>query len=82
MYVTLEPCPMCAGALVLARVERLVYGARDPKGGFAGSVGNLVDDARLNHRMEVMPGVRGAESVELLKDFFAAKRLGPKNVIQ
>ncbi len=74
MYVTLEPCPMCAGALVLARVERLVYGARDPKGGFVGSLGDIVRDPRLNHRLEVTTGVRAAESTALLKEFFASRR--------
>ena len=82
MFVTLEPCPMCAGALVLARVERLVYGARDPKGGFAGSLADIVRDPRLNHRVEVTTGVRALESTELLKSFFAAKRPGPPKVIQ
>jgi tRNA(adenine34) deaminase len=74
MYVTLEPCPMCAGALVLARVERMVYGTRDPKGGFAGSLGDIVRDSRLNHRLDVTTGVRAAESTALLKEFFASKR--------
>jgi tRNA(adenine34) deaminase len=77
MYVTLEPCPMCAGALVLARVERLVYGTRDPKGGFAGSLGDIVREPRLNHRVAVTTGVRAAESTALLKEFFAAKRPRP-----
>jgi tRNA(adenine34) deaminase len=74
MYVTLEPCAMCAGALVLARVERLVFGTADPKAGFAGSLGDLVRDPRLNHRMEVLGGVRAAESAALLRSFFAARR--------
>ena len=82
MYSTLEPCPMCAGALVLARVERLVYGARDPKGGFAGSLGDLVRDDRLNHRLEVTTGVRAVESTALLKEFFAMKRPRPPKAIQ
>ncbi len=82
MYSTLEPCPMCAGAVVLARVERLVYGARDPKGGFAGSLGDIVRDARLNHRVDVTTGVRAAESTALLKEFFASKRPRPPKVIQ
>ena len=82
MYSTLEPCPMCAGALVLSRVERLVYGTRDPKGGFAGSLGDLVRDARLNHRLEVTSGVRAPESTALLKEFFASKRPKPPNAIQ
>jgi tRNA(adenine34) deaminase len=74
LYVTLEPCAMCAGALVLARVDRLVFGAADPKAGFAGSLGNLVQDPRLNHRLEVRSGVGEEEAGQLLKDFFAARR--------
>jgi tRNA(adenine34) deaminase len=74
MHVTLEPCAMCAGALVLARLGRLVYGAADPKAGFAGSLGNLVRDERLNHQVEVSSGVRAEEASALLKAFFAAKR--------
>jgi tRNA(adenine34) deaminase len=76
LYVTLEPCAMCAGGLVLARVDALVYAARDPKAGFAGSLGDLTRDARLNHRLEVVAGVRAEESSALLKDFFAARRGG------
>jgi tRNA(adenine34) deaminase len=82
MYVTLEPCPMCAGALVLARVGRLVYGARDPKGGFVGSLADIVRDPRLNHRVDVTTGVRAAESTMLLKEFFASKRSRPPQAIQ
>ena len=74
VYVTLEPCAMCAGAMVLARIDRLVYGAPDPKAGFAGSLGDLVRDSRLNHRLEVTSGVRAEESSALLREFFAAKR--------
>jgi tRNA(adenine34) deaminase len=74
LYVTLEPCAMCAGALVLARVDRLVFGAADPKAGFAGSLGDLVRDPRLNHRLEVVSGVRSEESAALLRSFFAARR--------
>jgi tRNA(adenine34) deaminase len=76
LYVTLEPCPMCAGALVLARVDRLVYGAADPKAGFAGSLGDIVRDPRLNHRLEVTSGVRAEEAAVLLRDFFARRRGG------
>ena len=65
---------MCAGALVASRVERLVFGARDPKAGFCGSLGNLVQDGRLNHRLEVVAGVREAECAAQLKRFFAALR--------
>lgn len=74
MYVTLEPCPMCAGALVASRVERLVYGAADPKAGYCGSLGNIVQDPRLNHRLEVTAGVQEGESAELLRGFFASLR--------
>jgi tRNA(adenine34) deaminase len=74
MYVTLEPCPMCAGALVLARVERLVYGALDPRAGAAFSLYNVVQDPRLNHSLEVTNGVLGEESATLLRSFFERKR--------
>jgi tRNA(adenine34) deaminase len=77
MYVTLEPCAMCAGALVLARVARLVYGAADPKAGFAGSVGDLVRDPRLNHRLTVQAGPGAAQASELLRKFFADRRSSP-----
>jgi tRNA(adenine34) deaminase len=74
VYVTLEPCAMCAGAMVLARVERLVYGTADPKAGFVGSLGDLVRDPRLNHRVEVAAGVLEAEAVALLREFFKGRR--------
>lgn len=74
LYVTLEPCAMCAGAAVLARVDRLVYGAPDPKAGFAGSLGDLVRDPRLNHRVEVTLGVLAEECGALLREFFARRR--------
>jgi len=74
LYVTLEPCPMCAGAIVLARIPRVVIGAPDPKSGAAGSVMDLLDDPVLNHRPEVESGVRGEECAALLRDFFAARR--------
>lgn len=74
IYVTLEPCAMCAGAAVLARVDRLVYGAPDPKAGFAGSLGDLVRDPRLNHRVEVTVGVLAEECGALLREFFARRR--------
>lgn len=76
LVVTLEPCTMCAGALVLARVSRLVFGAWDPKAGAAGSVRDVVRDSRLNHRVEVIGGVREAECGDLLRDFFAGRRQG------
>src|SRR3954447_294371 len=74
MCVTLEPCAMCAGALVNARVERLVYAARDPKAGFCGSLANLVQDARLNHRLVVETGLMEERSKELLQSFFRQLR--------
>jgi tRNA(adenine34) deaminase len=74
LYVTLEPCPMCAGALVAGRVGRVVFGATDPKAGACGSLYNLCADPRLNHELPVTAGVRGAECAELLTSWFAAKR--------
>lgn len=74
LYVTLEPCAMCAGAIVLARVGRLVFGAEDPKAGFVGSLGDLVRDERLNHQVEVLSGVLADEGSALLKDFFRERR--------
>jgi tRNA(adenine34) deaminase len=74
MYVTLEPCAMCAGALVLARVARLVYAAADPKSGMCGSLGNLVEDRRLNHRLAVSAGVLAKPAGDLLRAFFRARR--------
>ncbi|MEO8032886.1 MAG: tRNA adenosine(34) deaminase TadA [Acidobacteriota bacterium] len=74
MVVTLEPCAMCAGALVNARVRRLVFGAWDPKAGFCGSLGNLVQDPRLNHRMEVEGGFMEERSRALLQEFFRRLR--------
>ncbi len=74
LYVTLEPCAMCAGAIVLARVPRVVYGADDPKAGAAGSVLDILADARLNHRPEVAAGVLADQSSALLREFFAARR--------
>ena len=70
MVVTLEPCAMCAGALVNARVQRLIFGAWDPKAGFCGSLGNLVQDSRLNHRLEVIGGFEEARSRDILQQFF------------
>jgi tRNA(adenine34) deaminase len=74
LYVTLEPCAMCAGALVLARIDRLVYGAADPKAGFAGSLADLTRDPRLNHVVEVETGVLESEASELLREFFRQRR--------
>ena len=74
MYVTLEPCPMCAGALVLARIDRLVYGCDDPKTGAVKSLYNIVTDGRLNHRLEVTSGVLADECTKQLQDFFQHRR--------
>jgi tRNA(adenine34) deaminase len=74
LYVTLEPCAMCAGALVNSRIERLVFGAADPKAGYCGSLGDIVRDPRLNHRLEVVDGVCGEECSAVLRSFFARLR--------
>jgi len=74
MYVTLEPCAMCAGAIVLARIPRVVIGADDPKAGAAGSVVDLLDHPRLNHRPQVVRGLLAGESAALLRDFFRSRR--------
>jgi tRNA(adenine34) deaminase len=74
LYVTLEPCAMCAGAIVLARVPRVVYGAADPKAGMAGSVLDVLGEPRLNHRPEVAGGLLAAESADLLRSFFVTRR--------
>lgn len=74
LVVTLEPCTMCAGALVLARIDRLVLGAWDAKAGATGSVRDVVRDSRLNHRVEVVPGVREAECAGVLEEFFRDRR--------
>ena len=74
IYVTLEPCPMCAGALVLGRLDRLVYGCPDPKTGACGSLYDIVRDERLNHRLEVTPGVLANDCATLLQAFFQQRR--------
>lgn len=74
LYVTLEPCPMCAGLIVNARIPRVVFGCADPKAGAAGTLFNLLEDPRLNHRCEVVRGVLDAESSELLTGFFRSLR--------
>jgi tRNA(adenine34) deaminase len=74
MYVTIEPCSMCAGALVLARVKRLIYGAGDPRTGACGSVFNIADNKKLNHRIKVEKGVLEKECAGLLREFFNKKR--------
>jgi tRNA(adenine34) deaminase len=74
LYVTLEPCAMCAGAIVLARIKRLVYGADDPKAGAAGTIFNIVDSPALNHQPEVRAGVMAIEASRALREFFADRR--------
>jgi len=74
LYVTLEPCPMCAGALVYARVARLVFGARDPRSGACVSLYRITEDPRLNHRLEITEGVLAEECAALLREFFRARR--------
>jgi len=74
LYVTLEPCAMCAGAIVLARLDRLVFGALDPKAGMCGSLGNIVQDPRLNHRVALTSGMLADEAGEILKRFFRDRR--------
>ena len=76
LYVTVEPCAMCAGALVNSRVSTVVYATDDPKAGYCGSLGNLVKDPRLNHHVEVRQGIMAASSQQLLRRFFAARREG------
>ncbi|MFA5146454.1 MAG: tRNA adenosine(34) deaminase TadA [Candidatus Omnitrophota bacterium] len=74
IYVTIEPCPMCAGALVLARVKRLIYGADDPKAGAAGSVVDITRNRKLNHRLDVKSGILREECAGLLREFFGSRR--------
>ena len=74
LYVTLEPCAMCAGAIVLARIHRLVYAAPDPKAGMAGSLASIPQDSRLNHHVEITGGVLENEAADLLRSFFRARR--------
>jgi tRNA(adenine34) deaminase len=80
LYVTLEPCPMCMGAIILARLERVVFGCHDPKAGAAGSLYDLSNDARLNHRVALTSGVRGEECAGLLSSFFATLRRSKKQL--
>ncbi|MFC4182702.1 tRNA adenosine(34) deaminase TadA [Saccharococcus thermophilus] len=82
LYVTLEPCAMCAGAIVLARVKRVVFGASDPKGGCAGTLMNLLQEERFNHQVEVTSGVLGDECGQMLSNFFRKLREKKKNVGQ
>ncbi|WP_078543232.1 tRNA adenosine(34) deaminase TadA [Litchfieldia alkalitelluris] len=79
LYVTLEPCPMCAGAIMLSRIKRVVYGASDPKGGCAGTLMNLLQESRFNHQSEVVSGVLEDECSELLSTFFRNLRQRKKN---
>lgn len=79
LYVTLEPCPMCAGAIIMSRIKRVVYGAVDPKGGCAGTLMNLLQDERFNHRTELTRGVLEKECGELLSRFFKKLREEKKN---
>lgn len=74
LYVTLEPCPMCAGALVWTKIDRVVFGAMDPKAGACGTLFNVISSPQLNHRVELVHGVREQESEKLLKEFFRDKR--------
>ncbi len=82
LYVTLEPCAMCAGAIVLARLGRLVYGATDPKAGACGSVLDVIGEQKLNHRVAVTHGVLAGECGELLREFFAARRKAASRVVE
>jgi tRNA(adenine34) deaminase len=74
LYCTLEPCSLCCGAIILARIPRVVFGASDPKAGMAGTLGNLLQDSRLNHRAEVTRDVSAETSAEILREFFRARR--------
>lgn len=74
LYVTLEPCAMCAGATVLSRIDRLVYAAPDPKAGMAGSLASIPEDERLNHRVRIEQGILAEEAGDMLRDFFRARR--------
>ncbi|HHX94037.1 MAG TPA: nucleoside deaminase [Tenericutes bacterium] len=74
LYVTLEPCPMCAGAIIQARIEEVVYAVKDEKSGYCGSLHNTLEDKRLNHKVKIKTGIMNKECQELLKNFFKAKR--------
>ncbi len=78
LYVTLEPCPMCSGAIILSRIKRVIYGASDPKGGCAGTLMNLLQDERFNHRSEITRGVLEEECSHLLSNFFRGLRVKKK----
>ncbi|MBU0759967.1 MAG: tRNA adenosine(34) deaminase TadA [Candidatus Omnitrophica bacterium] len=79
LYATIEPCSMCAGAMVLARIDRLIYGAGDPKTGACGSVEDVINNRKLNHRVKVKKGVLEEETSSLIKEFFKVKRSGKKS---
>jgi tRNA(adenine34) deaminase len=79
VYCTMEPCPMCTGALIHARIQRLVYGCSDPKAGCCGSLYELHQESRFNHRFEVTQGIRAEEAANKLRDFFKARRKAKKN---
>jgi len=74
LYVTVEPCPMCAGAMIQARIDRLIFGAGDPKAGCAGTLYNLLQDSRFNHQVEIVKGILEEECRQIMKDFFRQKR--------
>ncbi|RLQ90019.1 tRNA adenosine(34) deaminase TadA [Falsibacillus albus] len=82
LYVTLEPCPMCSGAILLSRIDKVVYGAKDPKAGCAGTLMNLLDDQRFNHQCEVISGVMEEECGQLLSSFFRELRRRKKELKQ
>ncbi|MCD8089089.1 MAG: tRNA adenosine(34) deaminase TadA [Clostridiales bacterium] len=74
LFVTIEPCPMCSGAILQARIDRVVFGASNPKAGCCGSILNMMDDDRFNHKVEVIKGIREEECTKLMKDFFKRRR--------
>lgn len=80
IYVTIEPCPMCAGAMIQARIDRVIFGARDPKAGCAGSLYNLLEDSRFNHRVEVVEGIMEEQCRDIIKTFFRNKRSQKSNL--
>ncbi|KPU45767.1 tRNA-specific adenosine deaminase [Oxobacter pfennigii] len=75
LYVTIEPCPMCAGAIVQARIKRLIFGAKDPKAGACGSVMDVIGNTKLNHKVEVTSGIMESECSNIMKDYFKRKRI-------
>lgn len=81
LTVTIEPCPMCVGAAIQARISRLIFGAHDKKSGAAGSLYNLASDERLNHRLEIISGIRGKECLDMIRDFFKNRRSTQKGEV-